>query len=305
MPARHGMKMCNTPEGIARRAAGRRAKLDALALEMYAAYQTGLSIAEVGRRFGRRGDTSVRNLFACRGLPLRPDWRSRAPHRPDGTFAARALLSAEEVDALVESATSCHVPEALKFTWRKWSLAQRADYLARVRARIGGGRAQANRPTGPYSANVTPFDYGSEEAHAIMRAANVGRDSRTKVAQLRLNSEGVIFEGELWFWTWKTGYAKPQRSGPLQLLHHLIWSRAHGGRGVPRGHVLRFVDGNQNNLTAENLRLVTRDELARENQARALAAQSRQLTAALLERAQGNPASHETITRLRHSALRS
>ena len=187
---------------------------------------------------------------------------------------------------MVESAIDFHVPDALKFTWRKWTLAQRADFLARLRARISPGVAQANRPTTPYSSNVEPFDYGSEHAHAIMRAANVGRNSRTKALQIRLNSEGVIFEGSLWFWTYKTGYAKgPLRQGTLHLLHHRIWSLAHG-RPVPPGHVLRFIDGNPNNLVADNLILLTRDQVARENQAAALSKKSRELTALLLNRSQ-------------------
>lgn len=304
MPAA-GFKIANTPEGIARRASARRRKLDALAAAAYADYQQGKSLPEVGRKYGR-SSTAMREMFRRRGYALRKDWRSDKPHAANGCFLPKAILSGAEVDAILEQTTRFLVPEPLKFTWRKWSLAQRGAFLARLRARIGAGRAQVNRPTGPYSANVEPFDYASERAHAIVDALNAGRDSRTKIAQLRLNSEGVIFEGELWFWTYKVGYAKgPIRTvGKLLLLHHHLWSRAHDGRTVPPDHVLRFIDGNENNLTPENLRLVTRDEVCRENQARALAAKSRQFTAALLERSQTNPHAHDTIAHLRHSAVR-
>jgi hypothetical protein len=299
MPA-PGFKMCNTPEGIARRSAARRAKLDALVAEMHAVYMTeGISIAEVGRRFGNRKPTSVSSLFNKRGLAIREGARSHAAHKADGSFVKGTPLTAAQVDALVESATAFHVPPALRFTWRKWSLAQRAGFLARLRARVSPGIAHGSRPTTPYSSNVEPFDYGSEHAHAIMRAANVGRNSRTKALQLRLNSEGVIFEGSLWFWTHKIGYAKgPVRLGTLGLLHHRIWSLAHDGRPVPAGHVLRFIDGNPNNLVAENLRLVTRDQVARENQAAALQKKSRALTELLLNRSQHHD--HEHTATIQH-----
>jgi hypothetical protein len=300
----HGYKCNPSPAGIARRAAARRRKLDALVADMFAAYSTGISIAEVGRRFGGRSNTAVRNLFQARGYPFRAAWRSHSPHAPNRCFVAKAILTDAEVDAVLEQATRFAIPDALKFTWRKWTLEQRGTFLARLRARLGCCRAQVNRPTGPYSANVEFFDYASPRAHAIAAALNVGRDSRTKVAQIRLTSEGVIFEDALWFWTYQAGYAHgPVRAGALKLLHHHIWSRANGGRAVPSTHILRFIDGNENNLVLENLRLVTRDEVLRENQARGLAAKSRQITTALLERSQ-DPTAHETITHLRHSALR-
>jgi hypothetical protein len=42
--------------------------------------------------------------------------------------------------------------------------------------------------------------------------------------------------------------------------HIIIWEEANGP--VPKGHVLIFADGNQQNVTVENLLLVSRRELA-------------------------------------------
>lgn len=285
-------------ETIQRRAATRRARLDGLAASAYAEYLTGKSISQLAREHGR-AVTSMRNLFEARGLALRPDHRSRLPHRADGTFACTPLLTDAEANALADAATDLRVPPALKLTWRKWPLARRAQHLARIRVRL----KFAKLPPGPFSANVVPFDYSSAAAHEIVRRANAGSNSRTKNAQIKTNSGGVIFEGALWFFKSKTGYARDRDSAKCELLHHVIWSRAHG-RPVPRSHVLRYIDGNPNHLVAANLQLLHRDELARENQARALSAKSRQLTTALLTRSQGQ-SSHATITDLRHSSFRS
>jgi hypothetical protein len=51
-----------------------------------------------------------------------------------------------------------------------------------------------------------------------------------------------------------TGYP-PRDWRPL---HHLLWQK-HRGR-IPRGHVLRFKDGNKQNIRLSNLELITRRE---------------------------------------------
>lgn len=299
---RFGMKMIKlTAEGIARRAKARRAKLDAVAAAAYADYQSGDSITEVARKHGGRSNTAMRGLFETRGWPMRANNRKRQPHRADGCFAAATLLTDAQANAIADAATDLRVPDALKLTWRKWTLARRAAHLARIRARLP---ALSDLPTGPYSANVVAWSYGSEAAHAIADRMNVGRNSQTKLVSIKTNSQGVIFEGSLWFWKPKTGYARgPLRADrPLELLHHHIWALAQG-KPVPSSHVLRYRDGNANNLTPENLCLITRDDLARENQGRALQSKSRALTTALLNRSQGI-SENETITHLRHSSFR-
>jgi len=47
-------------------------------------------------------------------------------------------------------------------------------------------------------------------------------------------------------------------------LHRVVWEESYGP--VPKGHVVIFGDGNKQNVTLENLLLVTRSELARLNQ---------------------------------------
>ncbi|MBC8009939.1 MAG: HNH endonuclease [Burkholderiales bacterium] len=281
-----GFKLHTTPEGIARRAAGRRAGLDGEAARLHADYITGgLSLAEVGRKSGR-SSSAMRNLFECRGLTLRPSPKRENPHAANGCFLPAQPLTEAEIEAILRSSTALAIPPALRLTWRTWSLAERGRFIARLRAHL---QLPGARPSGPFSANVEPFAYGHARAHAIVEASNRGKSSHSHGVKIRLSSEGVIYQGQLWYWTPKIGYHVSHKRNHTTVLHHAIWEARHG-RPVPRSHVLRFIDGNLNNLVAENLRLITRDQLARENQARALTAQARARTSLLLQRSQLRPA---------------
>lgn len=62
------------------------------------------------------------------------------------------------------------------------------------------------------------------------------------------------------------GYTEIKVSDPKKwrCLHCVLWEAAHGP--IPRGHVVIFGDGNKQNITLENLILVTRAQLVRMNQ---------------------------------------
>ena len=266
-------KLNNTPEGIAARAAGRRKKLDRLAAEMHAFYSRGKSLAQTGRAFGR-GPTAVREMFLCRGMPLRPTPFRLPPRDPrTGHPLRQRQLSAAEIEQLIAATPRLRVPDVIRVEWRVWSLERRGDFIRRLRARLGG---RNERPSGAFSANVTPFDYGTAAAHAIVKAMNAGLDSRAARCKLDICTQGVIYRGTLWFWCHRSGayVSSVGGRGERVPLHHAIWSEHHG-REVPRGHVLSFIDGNRNNLTAENMALRTRNDLVRANQAHALTKQSR------------------------------
>ncbi|EKN67862.1 HNH endonuclease signature motif containing protein [Schinkia azotoformans] len=49
-----------------------------------------------------------------------------------------------------------------------------------------------------------------------------------------------------------------------RLKHNVIWEEANGP--IPKGHCLLFLDGNKQNVSLENLQLITRSQLARLNQ---------------------------------------
>jgi hypothetical protein len=58
------------------------------------------------------------------------------------------------------------------------------------------------------------------------------------------------------------GYAEVKVADPKKwkMKHVVIWEAAHGP--IPKGHVVIFADGNQQNVILENLLLVSRRELA-------------------------------------------
>jgi hypothetical protein len=189
----------------------------------------------------------------------------------------------EEVERIASRQTKVRVAPELKLEWRRWPMEKRGRYIALLREKLG----LKGRPSGQFSANVTPFDYTTAAAREIMSRKNAGLTSQQAVCKIDVCSEGVIYDGELWFWSEKAGYAlgvrwTPERGRPL--LHHVIWEKANGP--VPDGYVVRMKDGNPNNLALENLALTERNTVCRENQARVLLQKSRERTAVLLSRNQ-------------------
>ena len=237
---------------------------DGLVMQMHADYVAGLSLAAVGRKYARdrRG---VRELFESRGLAVRPLKYAPPPRLANGRIAAAPKLTPAQIDALVEGATKVAVPVALKREWRQWPLIKRAWFILRLRLKL---MLPTERPWLPFSANVTPFDYGTPAAWEICRRMNAGRNSRTARIKIDVCTQGVIWRGQLWFWCHKVGYQRgpwtPEGGRPS--LHHVIWEEANG-RKVLAHHVLAFLDGNDNNLVSENLALKHRGDLAVENKA--------------------------------------
>lgn len=62
------------------------------------------------------------------------------------------------------------------------------------------------------------------------------------------------------------GYTEIKVADPRtwKLKHNVVWEEANGK--VPRGQCVIFLDGNKNNITLDNLQLVTRKQLVRLNQ---------------------------------------
>jgi hypothetical protein len=243
---------------------------------MHAEYLAGALFSEIGRKWGCRS-SSVRNAFKRRRLKLLD--RSNV-----GRFKkSRRLLTDEESIALIDELHDVQVPEALHYTWRRWSWEKRRWWVDMVKPKRP---LHKRMPDGPCSANVRPFDYCTPEARAIVDAMNAGKDSRGAVIKMNLCSEGLIFEGKLWFWNWKlrrysTGLYQVE-TGRRECLHWFLYERHYGP--VPPDMVVRHRDHNQNNLDPANLMLMTRNELARENQATGLQRKAQLHTAALLKR---------------------
>lgn len=57
----------------------------------------------------------------------------------------------------------------------------------------------------------------------------------------------------------KDGYVEVRvRMGKYALKHRLIWEKAHGK--IPPGHIIIFKDGNSQNLSLDNLQMISREE---------------------------------------------
>lgn len=234
---------------------------------MWADYSGGISLNAVGRKHGRDRRT-VRELFERRGLKVRP-LTYTVKLLANGQFAPAPAATAAELEGMIAKATRVQVPLELAREWRLWKLNRRMWFIGRLRNRF-----PSMRPKGPFSTNLTPFDYGTPAAREIVKRMNIGRNSRNKLATLKPCSEGVIFEGKLYFWVkqrpFRNGYGdgyfegnwKPGRG--RRALHRIIWEKLNG-RKVPEGFTVIHKDGNKNNLHPGNLGLRSREDCAAQN----------------------------------------
>ncbi len=260
--------------------------------EMHAAYMAGASFGELARRYGRPR-SCLREHFKSRGLFIRP-FTAKVNRDQRGRILPLARITPAQLTALIASIKRLQIPEQLRTEWRHWPLTRRADFVRRVRAHL---RRPQDAPTAPYSSNVEPFDYGSSDAHALARAENVGRNSRTKAVSIHLISQGVIYHGNLWFWvsSWPQAggayYRGPYREGiGRPALHRAIYQEVHGP--IPPSHCVVMRDGNPNNLKPSNLKLIHRREEAWANRSKHFLQRSRSEPNLLLE--QFNRKTHDS-----------
>ena len=268
--------------------------------EAHRRYMAGERAHTLEQEYGT--PTSLTQMFAARGLEIRPA-------TPGGRFPAAVPKTPAEIEEIVAAHLArrgnklrqISVPPALKLDWRKWPVERRREFVAMLRARTG----EAGMPRTPHSANVEPFDAFSPRAIAIARAANAGRISRHFRIRLKPGSQGMIWDGRLWFWSQfddergaqYTESGRPTGLG-LQALHRAIYAR-HVGM-IPTSHVVRFRDGNINNLAPDNLYLQSRADEAAENGGRRRARESRKLTALLIRYHEGeeqNEHSHHQLVK--------
>jgi hypothetical protein len=270
----------------------------AIVAAAHADYWAGMKVREVARKYRPQSPrTQPLDWFRRAGLPLRVTPMTFVPRQANGCPVKAKRHTEEEITALINGMITWNLPDVLRREWREWSLEKRRLFVVRIRARLA---CDTDQPKTPFSSNVVPFSYGDSHAHAVAAEMNKGRNSWTKAVQLRIGSQGVVFEGMLWFWSPKIGYVRGawSREKGRPPLHHLLWERTHG-RDVPAGHVIRHADGNRNNLDPANLILVTRNELVRENQHHHYVKKSRTLTQAMLNHTQSHEHTDSPITQLR------
>ncbi len=281
---------------------------DATVRAAHAEYMEGASLTAIGRQHGGRTGNDMRRLFEYRGLEIRKDPRGASKKDPKtGQVIPVAEPTAEELEAIIASATSLRVPAVLRQVWKRWTIGKRMDYIRRVRKALD----RPGMPALPCSSNVTPFDYGAPAAWDIAKAANKGLPSRNWKVRIPPLSQGLIWDNRLWFWMEDgchvEGVAWTKEHG-RRLLGRTIWERAHNKK-VPPSHVVCHRDGNPNNMDPGNLELKSRNVLCRENQCRSKTRKSRAVVSLLLERHQQTQTAncqppehheHDTLASLLH-----
>lgn len=249
---------------------------------IYARYLAGEPLDAIERSRGNVTGGNLLRLFDTRGLP-----RIKRPNA--GQFVRDPEPTEAEITAAIESmprrsgkGSRFGVPARLRQAWRRWDLAKRVAVCEQIKRHHGW---RDLRPQGPYAPGFEPFVFGTPAAHALAERINAGLPSRMHQCQIRLASSGVIWEDRLWFWQPSDGYELGRfddERGCRPTIHRTLWERHHGP--LKSDEVVRFRDGNDNNLVIENLYLASKNEVCRENQAAALARKAREVTDALLKR---------------------
>lgn len=115
-----------------------------------------------------------------------------------------------------------------------------------VNSQFKPGQTPANKGTkGLYNVggNKTSFKKG-QKAHNY-KPVGTERIDRDGYVLVKVSDEGN------WHQRWR-------------LKHNVIWEKVNGP--IPKGHCLLFLDGNKQNVSLDNLQLITRSQLARLNQ---------------------------------------
>lgn len=241
---------------------------------MHRQHLAGANLRQLELKCGYK-DANIKKAFERLGLEVRLD--------PTLGYFPKTLvrLTKPQLRELMRRQSRICVPKEIHTEWREWPMKKRAWWIKELRRLL---KSPTDRPESPFSANVEPFDYSTPNARELLMAKNGGKSSHQAGCKIKVGSQGVIWNNELWFWTHNTGYVcglpwTKERGRPL--LTRAIYEQAHGP--VPSGHVIRLRDGNPNNLDPSNLVLASRNSVARENQAQHFTKQSRAKTAALLK----------------------
>lgn len=244
-----------------------------LVRRMHRDHLAGLNLFQLSKKYGY-GDGNIKAVFEHYKLEVRIQKGAGQYQR---TLRRR---SEAEILALVAQTRRVMIPAALRTEWREWSLEKRWWLIQQLIAQHG---LPFDLPSGPYSANVQPFHYGTPEAHEVAAKINAGKSSKQWLCHLKIMSRGVIHGGYLWSYVPEYGYVSggyTPGSG-RKVLHRELYQAHHGP--IPRDCVVRFIDGNPNNLDPANLTLATRNDVARENQSAHLTAVSRRKLQALMK----------------------
>lgn len=114
--------------------------------------------------------------------------------------------------------------------------------------------------TGHFQKGCTPPNKGSKGVYNVGGNRTSFKPGRKPKNYLPVGSERIDTDGYT--------LIKVQDEGPWQERwkhkYRVLWEEVHGP--IPKGHCLIFLDGNKQNLSLNNLQLITKKQLARLNQ---------------------------------------
>lgn len=204
-----------------------------------------LRIAALTERFNREYGLSLRPS-QVRNYLKKNKIRSG---RPRG-FAKgeRRMLTAEQHAFLAEQFPRLSRKALAEAMNQRFGLSLNFIQIANYAKRYGirSGR------TGQFEPGLRPWNTGLKGVihrnRTTFRKGNVPGNTR------EIGAERVDDEGYIWI---KTAQRNPYTGAPtrFQLKHAAVWEAANGP--VPKGHALRFIDGDKSNCALENLELVS------------------------------------------------
>lgn len=114
--------------------------------------------------------------------------------------------------------------------------------------------------TGRFEKGHTSWNKGKKIENYQVNAGNFSK------GQYPPNTQPIgaeVKDGEGYWIVKVSGKRGPGRKNRWKLKHQMIWEEAHGS--VPKGCVVIFLDENKDNLSLDNLQLVTKQELMEMN----------------------------------------
>lgn len=150
------------------------------------------------------------------------------------------------VRSIFQQANSIGVRKSQKF------LASPASGRLRPGANIGG-KTKFKHGHAPWNKGKQ-FDAGGRSSETRFKKGSLAGNARALLKPLgyeRINKDGIRER--------KTTMDGPPHKR-WEAIHRIIWREANGP--IPNGSIIRYIDGDHNNITLENLEIVTRAENA-------------------------------------------
>ena len=105
---------------------------------------------------------------------------------------------------------------------------------------------------------ATQFKPGCKSWNKGMKGLQIGgKETQFKKGRTPHNTKPIGYRSV------RDGYLHERTEKGFEMVHVLLWERVNGK--VPKGKILKFKDGNRENICIENLEVIDRTELMRRN----------------------------------------